>query len=133
MGTFKANPNAEVSAGFEAVRPGTYRMRIKSVEDRVSIGKTDYKVSLEHVASKDELVNKDGEALKGLPQNVFTYLPYDAERQGMLKAATLACGIAWGDYDPTVDLIGKECDVVLKIEPYNGVDGNKVARFVVPK
>jgi hypothetical protein len=39
----------------------------------------------------------------------------------------------WADYDPCVELIGKELDVVVKVEPYEGEDRNKVARYVVQK
>lgn len=138
MAKFNANPAAEASAGFEAVRPGEYIMRFKTVEDRASIGKTDYKCTLEHTTPKEELVNDKGEALKGNPGGVFVYLAYDSERQGMLKAACLAMGLPWQDYDITLPeaeggWIGREIKVALKLDTYEGTVSNKVARFVVPK
>jgi len=133
MGMFSANPQAEVSAGFEAVKPGTYHMRYKTVVDRADKGKTDYECLLEHTLPKEELVSVEGMPLRGLSQNVYSYLSYASDKQGMLKAATLAAGLPWADYDPAIDLVGKEIDVVLKVEVYQGENKNKVARFVVPK
>jgi hypothetical protein len=133
MGKFTPNPAAEVSAGFEAVRPGEYRMRIKAAVDRASEGKTDYKLTLEHILTKAELTNVDGEPMKGNAGGVFVYLPYDSERQGMLKGAVLAMGLSWDQGFDETEFIGREIPVVLKLDTYNGVVSNKVARFVTPK
>lgn len=133
MGIFKANPEAEVSVGFEVVRAGTYRMRIKTVEDRNSLGKNDLKICLEHTEPKESLVNSKGEALKGQAGGIFDYIMLAPDKQWKLRTLTEAVGMAWSDYDPLVELPGKEVEVVVKVEPYEGLDTNKVARYVIKK
>lgn len=132
MGAFNANPQAEVSAGFEAVKAGTYRMRVKECKDRSSEGKQDYEVKLEHTLPKEELVGVEGSPLKGMPSTVYDYLMTAPDKQWKLRSITEAAGLPWQDYDPVTELIGRELDVVVKVEPYNGENRNKVARYVVP-
>ncbi len=133
MALINPNPNAEVSTGFTPVKAGTYRMRIKEVTDR-NPEKNDLRVVLEHVAPAAELSGIDGEALKGQPGSCFDYIMLDYEKQWKLRQITEAAGLPWGpEYDPVVELQGRELDVIIKLEEYNGEQRNKVTRYVVPK
>ncbi len=128
----KVNPAAEVSAGFEAVKATTYRMRIKEVTDR-NPDKNDLEVKLEHTTPASELVGVAGLPLKGQAGQVFDYIMLAEDKQWKLRAITEAAGLPWGDYDPVIDLPGREVDVALKVEMYEGEARNKVGRYVVPK
>ena len=132
MALIKANPEAEISTGFEEVRPGTYRMRIDTVEDR-NPQKNDLKIRLVHTTPATELCGLTGEPLKGQPSSLFDYIMLASDKQWKLRTLTEAAGLPWTDYDPIADLPGKEVDVVIKLEPYEGEQRNKVARYVVPK
>ena len=131
MSLIHANPNAEVKT-FETVRPGTYRMRIKTVEDR-NPGKNDLKITLEYVTPAAELVGLDGATLAGLPGSLFDYIMLAEDKQWKFRQLTEAAGLPWGDYDPLVELVGRELDVAVKTEAYEGELRNKVARYVVAK
>ena len=128
----RVNPAAEVSTGFEAVKTGNYRMRIKQVTDR-NPEKNDLEVVLEHTLTAAELAGTAGLPLKGQPSGVYDYIMLAEDKQWKLRAITEAAGLPWGDYDPVIDLPGREVDVVLKTEPYEGELRNKVGRYVVPK
>ena len=134
MARLTVNQAAEVSTSFEAVRPGTYRMRIKDVVDRNNLtpSKNDLKVTLEYV-DPTSLVGITGEALKGSAGNLFDYVMLDFEKQWKLRQVVEACGLPWGDLDPGTDLKGQECDVIVKTEAYEGEMRNKVNRYVVAK
>lgn len=131
MGILKVNPDAEAKT-FETVKPGTYRMRIKEVIDR-NPEKNDLRISLEFVSPAIELLGLTGEPLKGLPGSLFDYVGLNYDKQWKLRQLVEACGRTWGDLDPVEDLRGLELDVVVKIEPYEGEQKNKVARYVVKK
>lgn len=127
----KANSEAEASVGFETIKPGTYRVRVKEVTDR-NPEKNDLRVVLELV-DMSNLLNPAGEALKGRPGSLFDYIMLDADKQWKLRSITEAAGLPWNDYDPVVDLPGRELDVVVKVEEYNGELKNKVGRYVANK
>lgn len=131
---FKVNPDAEVKSGFPTFKPGTYTMRIKAVVDR-SPEKNDFKVTLEF-ADVSQLITLDGQQFNGSVEgagNLFDYVMQDPEKQWKLRQLTEAAGLPWSDFDPTVDLIGREVQVVVKTEAYEGEQKNKVARYVLPK
>lgn len=130
MSLIKANPAAEVSVGFETIRPGTYRMRIKAVENR-NPAKNDLKLTLEYVDTS-ALIGLTGEPLKGNAGNLFDYIMLADDKQWKLRQVVEACGMTWQDLDEQ-DLVGKECDVTVKLETYEGEQRNKVARYVVVK
>ena len=132
MSLIKANPEAEVRAGFEAVKAGTYPMRVKEVKDR-NPEKNDLEVQLEHITPPEQLVGTAGEPLKGQPSGVFDYIMLADDKQWKLRQITEAAGLPWVDYDPVVELQGRELEVVLKTEDYQGELRNKVGRYVVPK
>jgi len=132
MARLTVNPDAEVSTGFEAVKPGTYRMKIDSVKDR-NPEKNDLEVKLVHITPASELVNIAGEPLKGIPSSIFDYVQLVFEKQWKLRSLVEACGLPWGDLDPEVDLQGREVDVVIKLEEYQGEQRNKLGRYIVPK
>ncbi len=126
------NPEAEVSANFAAVKAGTYAVRIKSVEDR-NPEKNDLKVQYEHVTPVSELCGLDGGQLKGVPSGLTDYIMLADDKQWKLRTLTEACGLPWENYDPTTELNGKEVEVVVKLEEYQGEQRNKIARYVIPK
>jgi len=128
----KVNVNAEVSAGFEAVKTGNYRMRVKQVTDR-NPEKNDLEVVLEHTLTPTELAGTAGQPLKGQPSGVYDYITLADDKQWKLRAITEAAGLPWGDYDPVIDLPGREVEVTLKTKPYEGELRNKVGRYIVPK
>lgn len=128
----RVNPEAEISAGFEPVKPGTYRMRIKEVTDR-NPEKNDLRIVLEFVSPASELLGLSGEPLKGLPGSLYDYIMLDSDKQWKLRTLTEAAGLPWEDYDPTTELVGRELDVVIKTELYEGETRNKVSRYVVHK
>lgn len=132
MALLKVNKDAEVKAGFETVKAGTYRMRIKEVTDR-NPEKNDLRIVLEHTAPASELCGLSGEPLKGQAGSLFDYIMLDNDKQWKLRMLTEACGLPWGDFDPVEDLVGRELDVVVKTELYEGEQRNKVARYVQPK
>jgi hypothetical protein len=71
--------------------------------------------------------------LKGLAGGIFDYIPLADDKQWKLRTITEAAGLPWGDYDPEVDLPGREITVVVKVEQYEGEWKNKVGRYVIPK
>jgi hypothetical protein len=128
MGMIRVNPEAEVKAGFAPVKAGTYAMRIKEITDR-NPEKNDLKVVLEFVAPASELIGLDNEPLKGSAGSLFDYIMLDFDKQWKLRMITEAAGLPWGNFDP-MDLQGKELNVVVKLETYEGEQRNKVARYV---
>lgn len=134
MGVLKVNPAAESKSDFPTFQPGTYRMRIKSCEDR-SPEKQDYKLTLEF-ANVTQLVKLDGSVYTGSAEgagSMFDYVQQDPEKQWKLRQLTEAAGLPWADYDPCVELVGKEVDVKLGTEEYQGEQKNKVKRYLLPK
>lgn len=132
MGMLTVNPNAEVKQGFPTVKPDTYRMRIVEVIDR-NPEKNDLKVTLQYVDAH-QLVLLDGSGYTGTAEGagkLFDYIMLDHEKQWKLRTITEACGLPWRDYNPVVDLQGREVDVKVKIEVYNEEQRNKVDRYVV--
>jgi hypothetical protein len=132
MGMLKVNQAAEVKAGFETVKAGTYRLRIKEVTDR-NPEKNDLRMVFEFTQPSAELLGLSGEPLKGQAGSLFDYVMLDNDKQWKLRMLTEACGLPWGDFDPVVDLPGREVEAVVKTELYEGEQRNKIARYVVRK
>ena len=130
MAIINVNPEAEVKTGFAAVKPGTYQVRVKTVEDR-NPEKNDLKVVYEFVQPASELCGVDGEPLKGNAGSLFDYIMLDNEKQWKLRQLTEACGLPWAAYDPLVELPGREVYVVVKTELFEGETKNKISRYVV--
>jgi hypothetical protein len=129
MALINANPNAELKPEFETVQAGAYTMRVKSVEDR-NPEKNDLKLTLEFVDPPMNLTNLAGQPCKAVG-NLFDYVMLAADKQWKLRQLTEAAGLPWANYDPTVELIGKELQVQVKLEAYEGEQRNKVARYIV--
>lgn len=130
MAIINVNPEAEVKTGFAPVKPGTYAVRIKSVEDR-NPEKNDLKIVLEFTQPVSELYGIDNEPLKGNAGSLFDYIMLDNEKQWKLRQLTEACGLPWAAYDPLVELPGRELYVIVKTEAYEGEIKNKISRYVV--
>ena len=128
---FEVDPSAEAQTGFEDVKPGTYPMRIVEATEGVgqSSGEPNIKWRLEHVTSKDQLVNQGGKPLTGTPGGLFYYTNLTVGKQGMLRALVEAALGEWRSAESD-ELLGKEVQVVVKNENYNGELRNKVARIV---
>jgi len=131
MALLNVNPNAEVKAGFETVKAGTYRVRIKEVEDR-NPEKNGLQVTMEY-SDPTTLLGLTGEPLKGQAGSLFDYIMLAQDKQWKLRMITEACGLPWTNFDPVVDFPGRELDVVVKLEEYEGEQRNKVARYVIEK
>lgn len=129
MALINANPDAELKPEFEAVQAGKYRMRIKTVEDR-NPEKNDLKMTLEFVDPAMNLTNLAGQPCKAVG-NLFDYVMLAEDKQWKLRQLTESAGLPWGSYDPVVDLPGKELEVQIKLEAYEGEQKNKVARYIV--
>ena len=124
------NPDAEVSVGFEAVKPGTYPVRITEIKDR-NPEKNDLEVTLEHTTPKESLLGLTDDVLKGQASRLKDYIMLAPEKHWKLRAITEAAGLPWQDYDPETELLGREINVVIKLEEYMGEQRNKVARYIV--
>lgn len=129
MALINANPQAELKPEFETVAAGKYAMRIKTVEDR-NPEKNDLKLTLEFVDPPMNLVNLAGQPCKAVG-NLFDYVMLDADKQWKLRQLTEAVGLPWTSYDPVVTLPGKEVQVQVKLEAYEGEQKNKVARYII--
>jgi hypothetical protein len=131
MAIFNVNPSAEVKTGFTPVKPATYELRIKEVEDR-NPEKNDLKVTFEYVAPQSELLGVDNQPLKGNAGSLFDYIMLDNDKQWKLRQLTEACGLPWIDQDFLVELPGRTCFAIVKTESYEGELRNKIARYVIP-
>lgn len=129
MGMVNVNPEAELRPEFETVKAGTYAMRIKAVKDR-NPEKNDLEVQLEHVDVPANLTNLRGEPCKAVG-GVFDYIPLAHDKQWKLRQVTQAAGLPWQSYDPVTELLGRELQVVIKLDLFEGEQRNKVARYVV--
>ena len=141
MAVLRVNPEAEAGSDFPTFQPGTYRMRIKEVQDRSTNPdegkepKQDYKVTLEYVDSS-QLVLLSGSPYTGKIEgagNLFDYVQQAPDKQWKLRQLTEAAGLPWENFDPVEALPGKEVDVKVKTEIYEGEQRNKVARYLQPK
>lgn len=133
MALLKTNPAAEVSAGFPTFKAGVYRMRVVKVEDR-NPAKNDLKVTMAY-ADPSQLVTIDDKAYTGTLDgagSLFDYVQLAFDKQWKLRTLVEAAGLTWGDMDDQ-DLVGKEVDVKVILEEYQGEQKNKVGRYVIPK
>lgn len=133
MVNFNPNPEAEANAAFDVVAPGTYKMRVAEITDFQSAkGNSCLKIRLEYV-DPSSLLKIDGNPANN-PGNVFDNgLIYEpADKQGRLRNFVEACGESWGDISDTDVLVGKEVDVKIKLDEYQGEQSNKVARYLAP-
>ena len=134
MAILRVNPDAEVSVGFPTFQAGTYSMRITKVEDR-NPAKNDLKITLAYT-DPSQLIQLDGTAFTGnldAAGSLFDYVMLAEDKQWKLRTLTEAVGLPWGDYDPCVDLDGRDVVVQVKLEEYQGEQKNKVGRYVIPK
>ena len=131
MALINVNPDAEVKTGFATVKPATYPLRIKTVEDR-NPDKNDLKITFEFVQPASELLGVDNLPLKGNPGSLFDYIMLDNDKQWKLRQLTEACGLPWVAYDPLVELPGRELLAIVKTEIYENEPKNKISRYVVP-
>lgn len=141
MAVLNVNPKAESKSEFPVFAPGTYRMRIKDVKDRSETPdegkepKPDYKLTLEYV-DPSQLVTIDGKPFTGSLDgagNLFDYVMQDPEKQWKLRQLADAAGLSWENQDFTQTLLGRELDVKVKTEIYEGEQKNKVGRYIIPK
>ena len=135
---FVPNPEAEAKAAFDVVQPGTYRMRVKEITDKKPDGSVlqsekgnkYFKVQLEYV-DPSGLTKIDGSPAKnpgGVFDNGLVYEP--KESQGRLRNFVEACGVSWADAGDEQILVGKEVDVKIKVDEYQGEKTNKVGRYL---
>jgi hypothetical protein len=130
MGLINVNPDAEVKSAFDVVQAGTYRVRIKEVEDR-NPKNNDLKVTFNFVDAPAMVTNVQNEPCKNLGQ-LFDYVMLASDKQWKLRSLVEACGMVWQNLDEQ-DLVGRELDVTVKVEDYQGDKVNKVGRYIAPK
>lgn len=124
------NPGVEANIAFDVVTPGTYRMRVQSIEGfTASSGNECLRFRWEYV-DKSNLEKLGG----GYAQNPGTLMDSSlvispADKQGKLRGLVEALGKSWADFD-TDDLIGLECDVRVGIEEYQGENKNTAKRYL---
>lgn len=134
MPRLTVNPQAEVSVGFPTFKAGTYSMRIVKAEDR-NPEKNDIKITLAYI-DPSQLILLDNSSYTGTLEaagSLFDYLQLAEDKQWKLRTVTEAAGLPWADYDPCVDLVGREVQVKVILEEYQGEQKNKVGRYVIPK
>lgn len=136
MGVVRVNPTAEAGTEFPVMKPGTYRMRIKAVEDRNNseTPKNDLKVTLEYVDGS-QLIQLNGTPFNGKLEaagSLFDYIGLADDKQWKLRQIAEAAGLGWTDQDFAETLLGCELDVKVKIEEYQGEQKNKVGRYMKP-
>lgn len=135
MARLTANPSAEASLAFDVVKPGTYRMRIKSIEEtdsKSTPGNKLWKVGLEYT-DPTGATKEDGTSAKN-PGTILdsSLVVYPPEKQGKVRGFVECFGKKWGDLD-SEDLIGLEGDVAVFIDLYQGEKSNKVKRYLPVK
>jgi hypothetical protein len=132
MARLQANPAAEASMAFDVIQPGTYRLRVKSIEEKDSKatpGNRYWSVGFEYCdpSSLVKLSGQPATAVGGIFDNSLVVSP--ADKQGKVKGFVLACGSTWGDLD-SEDLIGKECEAKIGLEEYQGEQKNTIKRYI---
>ena len=133
MGMFKVNPAAEASVGFPTFKAGVYAVRITKVEDR-NPQKNDLKVTFAYT-NPTQLIQIDEQPFTGsldAAGSLFDYVMLAEDKQWKLRSLVEACGLVWADLDPQ-DLVGKELDVKVGLEEYQGDQKNKLNRYVIKK
>ena len=133
MAKLNANPNVEVNASFDVVKPGVYKMRVKEItEFTAASGSTCWRLRAEYA----DLGNLD--KIDGSPaSNPGTILDSGlviapADKQGKLRSMVEACGKQWADLDSD-DLVGLEFDAKVDTEEYNGDLKNVIKRYLKQK
>lgn len=126
------NPNAEVSQ-FNPVKAGTYRLKITGSEQKQSQAGNDYiEWTLKFVDPADSLTGVDGQPLKGQPSNIRLRTMLSPELQWKLRGLVEAALGSWRDFDED-ELYGKEVEVSIKEEPFEGVIRNTAGRVIIPR
>ena len=134
MPSFIPNPEAEASASFDTVKPGTYAMRIKDVTEFVAkSGNTCWRVQSEYI-DPSNLEKLDG----GMAANPGTLLDSgfvvsDPSKQGKLRSLWEACALDWADAGDSDLLVGAELDIKVGLEEYQGETKNVAKRYLAPQ
>lgn len=134
MPRLTANPNAEASAAFDVVRPGTYSLRVESISEfTAKSGSTCWKLRASF-ANPGECCTVDGLQSKNpgaLFDNGLVIAP--ADKQGKTRSFVEACGKQWQDLDSD-DLIGCEFQAkVVVTKDQKGEDRNEIGRYLAVK
>ena len=132
MPRISVNPEAEVSQ-FNPVKAGVYKMRVTGSEQKKSQAGNDYiEWQMKFVSSADELKGIDNQPLKGQPSNVRLRTMLSPELQWKLRALVESALGEWRDFDED-ELYGKEVEVKIEEEEYEGTIRNTAGRVLVPK
>ena len=129
----KVDPNTD-AGGFGYADAGQHRLRVKSVElveqaqPKFPYLKWAFEFANPNTPSADK--NKDGSNKK--LGNVFenTTLKSGDNSQFRLRQLCDAVGMEWGDDVETDDFVAREFEAVLKIDMYNDIPSNKIAKFI---
>lgn len=132
MPRITVNPKAEVSQ-FNPVKASTYQMKIVGSEQKSSDKGNDYiQWTLAFVDAPDQLMGIDGQPLKGLPSQVRLITMLGAELQWKLRGIVEAALGSWRDFDED-ELYGKEVEVKVSEDEFEGTIRNRADRVIVPK
>ena len=131
MPRLTANPNAEASASFDVVRPGTYLLRVETISEFIAkSGSTCWKLRASY-ANTNECVDMAGVQCKNpgaLFDNGLVIIP--AEKQGKTRSFVEACGKEWTDLDSD-ELIGLEFQAKVGVrKDKNGENQNEISRYL---
>ena len=132
MPSLTPNTNVEASVAFDVVKPGTYRMRIDSVDEfTAQSGNTCWRIRFVYV-DPTSLEKLDGTGLANNPGSLldsgFVVIP--TEKQGKLRGLVEAVGLTWAEMTDSDVLLGKEVDVKVGTEEYNGETVNRTKRYL---
>ncbi len=134
---FTPNPNAEASASFDVVKPGIYKMRIEGSENFPAISEFTSKEGNPCLKARFVFADRGSlSKLDGSPANnpgavIDAGLSLLPEKQGKLRSLVEACGLSWGSFSGNTDeLLGKELDVKIKTDTYEGEIKNSIARYM---
>ena len=108
-------------------------MRITGSEQKTSQASNDYiEWTLKFVEPADSLTGVDGQPLKGQPSNIRLRTMLSPELQWKLRGLVEAALGEWRDFDES-ELYGKEVEVRINEEDYEGQIRNNAGRVIIPK
>ena len=123
----------EAQQEFATIKPGIYRTRVAEIEELTDDqGRNIIKIQHEYV--NPESIEVIG---TGKPGRLFnTIYLHKKEALGFLRAFVEAHGISWDYFRQSRDVsqfVGLEAETNVKLDTYEGVTRNKVARYIVAK
>jgi hypothetical protein len=137
MPSLAPNPNAEAQVAFDTIAAGTYRVRVKSVDEFVAqSGNTCWRFRFDFV-DPSSLTTVQGQPAQNpgsLIDSRFVVNPADgdtAKAQGQLRGfVEKALGLEWASLTDSDTLIGQECLAVIAVGEWKGSPTNEIKRYL---